>query len=313
MKVEVWLAKQQGPETTQLRGTGQSIQFMNSWTLNHIQSRPNNVTAGNSFTVSESGAIGISCSENPSLSIIYPDTDKPPVVLPDSKFYRSATFVRIYDEEYLAAASKKNGHLYLWNIESKALNKVFDPKLPSKQHYNYMIMCKINENMIGYGEVCASSDGSRRIFILKMDTKEEWTLSGTLQLFTPGDMWEMCYTNIVDTPCLLLCVPYNHRIMAVEMIGGKTRWEVGKQQMGEKFYPWSICTDENNIVYVADYNLNMIHLLSAEDGSVIGSIDTRHYGVLNLITIRFHDGHLYVEHYKNSDYKYAISKFKSCL
>ena len=112
------------------------------------------------------------------------------------------------------------------------------------------------------------------------------------------------------TSCLLLCIPPDNRIMAVEMVGGKTRWEVGKQQMGERFYPWSICTDDDNTVYVTDYCHNMIHMLSAEYGSVITSIDARHYGMWNLIAVRFHDHHLYVEHYTDSGCKYRISKFK---
>ena len=98
--------------------------------------------------------------------------------------------------------------------------------------------------------------------------------------------------------------------MAVEMVGGKTRWVVGKEQMGEKFDPWSICTDENNTVYVADFHQQAIHLLSAEDGSVIRSIDARHYGMWNPVAVRIHHQHLYVEHYRSPGYKYVISKFK---
>ena len=78
--------------------------------------------------------------------------------------------------------------------------------------------------------------------------------------------------------------------------------------MGEKFDPWSICTDENNTVYVADFFQKAIHLLSAEDGSVITSIDARHYAMWNLIAVRIHDEHMYVEH--KSDDKYVISKFE---
>ena len=32
-------------------------------------------------------------------------------------------------------------------------------------------------------------------------------------------------------PCLLLFIPYNQHIMAVDMIGGKATWEARKQQM----------------------------------------------------------------------------------
>ena len=112
-----------------------------------------------------------------------------------------------------------------------------------------------------------------------------------------------------DTPCLLLCILHDNRIMAVEMVGGKTRWEVGKQQMGKKFKPWSICTDQHDCAYVADFGQRKIHLLSASNGAVIKRFDPGNVGIYNIFTVRFHDQHLYVE-YKIHDSKYAISKFK---
>ena len=239
---------------------------------------------------------------------MYPDKDKMTVILSHNQVYRSATLVKVCGKEYLAASSVDDGCLYLWDIESKAPKKVFDPK-PAEDHNDKgMNIFRINDDTIGYGETCASPEGSRRVFILKTDTPE-LTLSSTLRLFTPRAVCDMCYTEVDGgTPCLLLCVPRDHRIMAVEMISGKTRWEAGKEQMGEKFYPWSICTDEENTVYVADFEQIMIHLLSAEYGSVITSIDTRHYGMWNLIAVRIHDQHLYVEHVPSD--KYVISKFK---
>ena len=129
-----------------------------------------------------------------------------------------------------------------------------------------------------------------------MDT-DEWTLSATLRLFTPPESWDICYTEVAGgTPCLLLCFPWVHCIMAVEMIGAKTRWEVGKEQMGEEFKPWSICTDQNNCAYVADFRQNKIHVLSASDGEVLKRFDGGNYDICNIFTVRFHDDHLYVEH-----------------
>ena len=215
--------------------------------------------------------------------------------------------MKISGKDYLAASSLDDGCLYLWDIESETSRKIFDPKLPEHQNNKAMNIFKINESTTGYGEVCASSDESRRVFIINTD-KDEMTLSSSLRLFTSKNILEMCYTEVEGgTSCLLLCIP-DSGIMAVEMVGGKTRWEVGKEQMGENFYPWSICTDEDNTVYVADFMQQKIHLLSAEDGSFIRSIDASHYGIWNLVAVRIHDHHLYVEH-KNAD-KYVISKFK---
>ena len=201
--------------------------------------------------------------------------------------YHSATFVRFRSKIHLAAACDVDGCLYLWNI-SKISRKVFDPKLPKDKRNKSMNICNINENTIGYGEVQSSPDGSRRVFILKTDT-EELTLSSTLRLFTPDIILDMCYTEVEGgSPCLLLCVPFDHRIMSVEMIGGKTRWEVGNQQMGEKFEPWSICTNQNNCAYVADFGQDKIHLLSASDGTLIKRFDVdSYYGIVNVFAVQF--------------------------
>ena len=310
MKVGHWLSEQQDVES----GDGdESWKLLETWKVDHVQTREDNRFYRSSrFSVSESGAIGVSCEEIPSLSVMYPDPDKPPTKLSEDKtLCRSVTFVKISSVEYLAAVDAKDGCLYLWNIESKTSKKVFDPKLPRKQTHKSMVIFKIDENTIGYGEVRPSLDASRRVFILKMD-KEEPTLTSTLRLFTPNDVWDICYTDVDGgTSCLLLCIPDAKGIMAVEMIGGKTRWEVGKEQMGDKFNPWSICTDHNDTVYVADFNQRMIHLLSAADGAVIKQINYNNYGINNIFTVRFHDQHLYVEHaIPGSKLKYAISKIK---
>ena len=264
------------------------------------------------FAVSESGAMGITSAEYPSLSVRYPNSDKPPVVPSKDKLYHSAVFVKISNKEYLAAACSKDGCLYLWDIESKMSKKVFDPEL-GKVHFKYMNVFNINDNTVGYGDTSASSAGSKRVFILQTSI-DDWTLTETLEVCTQNNIWDVCQAKMQDgTACLLLCIPYGNRIMAVEMVGGRTRWEVGKEQMGEKFNPWSICTDEANnkqTIYVADHDQNLIHLLSAEDGSAIRSIDLRHYGIAHPFTVRVHKEYLYVEHYKNSGDRNFISRFK---
>ena len=79
--------------------------------------------------------------------------------------------------------------------------------------------------------------------------------------------------------------------------------------MGEKFEPWTICTDANDTVYVADFGQRKIHLLSASDGTLIKQFDCRNYDIHNIFAVRFHDQHLYEEH-KIPKSKYAISKFR---
>ena len=287
----------------------QSLKFVETWKLDHVQMREDNkLVVSNRFSLSEYGTIGISCSETPSLSVIYPETDKSPTVLSHDKFYRSATFMKLNGKEYLAAACDDDGCLYLWDIESKMSKKVFDPELSREQRPRGMNIFKINDYTVGFGEMQASPDGSRRVFILKMN-KEELTLSSTIRTFTPDNIWDICYTEVEGgTPCLLLCIP-DSGIMAVEMVGGTTRWEAGKEQMGDDFFPWSICTDDENKIYVADFGQRKIHLLSTTDGVVLKQFDGRNFGISDLFTVRFHDLHLYVEHWIRES-KYAISKFE---
>ena len=314
IKVEGWLYEQGVSDTTESSGTDQSIELVKTWSMDHVKPKPGRLEAGNRFTVSESGALGISCNESPSLSVMYLDTDKAPIILSNDAIYYSATFVKFRGKEHLAAACCVDGCLHLFDIESKTYMTIFDPKSPKDKRFKYMNICKIDESTIGYGEVYSSLDGSRGVFILKTDTAKEWTVLSTLKLFTPHNIWDMCFKEMVDgTACLLLCIPYGSRIMAVEMEDGKARWEMGKEQMGDTFQPWGICTDQNDRAYVADFGERKIHLLSASDGTVIKRFDVdSYYGFANIFCVRFHDQHLYVEHkiHEGNVQEYAILKFK---
>ena len=307
-----WLYRQVKFHTTDSIHKDQSIQFVKTWSLGHIKKKLIWDVMANRFTVSESGALGISCDENPSLSVMYPDTDKPPVILSNDTIYRSATFVKFRGKEHLAAACLDDGCLHLWDIESETYRNVFDPKYPKEKKRKDMNICMIDESTIGYGEAPPSLDGLRSVFILKINTTEEWTLSGTMELLVPDDIRDMCYMETEDgSPCLLLCLPYDKRIMAVEMEDGKARWELGKEQMGEKFDPLSICTDQNNCAYVADYRQHEIHLLSASDGTLIKRFDVgSQYGIVNIFAVRFYNQHLYIEHVVKDRDRYAIVKFE---
>ena len=313
VKVEGWLSQQEASDTTKSSGKDRSLELLKRWILDHIEPELGVISTSNRFTVSESGAIGISCDEeSPSLSVMYPDTDKVPVILSNDTIYYSATFVKLKGKEHLAAACDVDGCLHLWDIESRTYRKVFDPKLPRDKPLKKMNIFRIDDSTIGYGEGNPSLDGSRRVFILKTDTEEEWTLYETLILFTTDDIQDICHTEMADgTPCLLLCITGDKCIMAVEMEEGKTRWEVGTEQMGKKFKPWSICTDQNDCAYVADFGQKKIHLLSASDGTVIKTFDVGRYcGIYNIFAVRFYDQHLYVEHKYEVKREYAILKFK---
>ena len=92
-----------------------SLKLMETWNVDHVQViKDNKLNAANRFSISESGAIGISCTENPSLTVMFPGTDKSPTVLSNDKIFRSAIFLKIRGKEYLATACDEDGCLYFW-------------------------------------------------------------------------------------------------------------------------------------------------------------------------------------------------------
>ena len=92
-------------------------------------------------------------------------------------------------------------------------------------------------------------------------------------------------------------------ILFMEMVGEKVRWQVDKQQMvdpdeqkqGASFHPWSICTD-GHTVFVVNAGTAKLHLLSAEDGTIIASLSLHPFDIVYLGCVRLQGEHLYVGH-----------------
>ena len=94
-----------------------------------------------------------------------------------------------------------------WKIEGRILwilkrresdkrsQKLFDPNLPNEELD--MNIFKINENTIRYREVYESPDGSRRVFILKMETADKCSLSET-RAFLMQNIWDMWYMKMKE-------------------------------------------------------------------------------------------------------------------
>ena len=108
-KVGHWLSRHEQPSGEH----DQTLKLLKTWDLLHVKTRETTVNRGNRFSISNSRAIGISCFEKPSLSVMYPDTDKATVILSDSNQYYDATFVKAFGKEYLAAACDEDDCLYL--------------------------------------------------------------------------------------------------------------------------------------------------------------------------------------------------------
>ena len=154
-----------------------------------------------------------------------------------------------------------------------------------------------------------SSNGFSEIYILNTDS-QKFSLSGIIPLKAGEIITGMCYVKTTDgTPCLILsAIQPAGFIQCVEIIGGKVRWQLGVQQMGESFTPLNICTD-GNIIFVAEVSSAKLHMLSLDGGEVIMSISLHPFGIDIPICIRLQGEHLYVGHMDEKREAYCINKF----
>ena len=237
--------------------------------------------------------------------MIYPDAERPPRVLSKEKDHGSLIWMKIDDKEFIASAWKDIS-IRLWDTEKGTSEVVYKMDDTEKNHPS---LCSIDDRTVACVGA-SSSDDNLNIHILNTNTKP-WSLGSVLIVKRVKVIIDMCHlVTDDDTQCLLLCCPYERRVQAVQLIGGRVRWQSGEQQMGEKSLPWSICTDQvNDIVYVADNHLDMIHLLSSEDGSVLTSVNLLGYAILSPSCVSFSDGDLFIGHMDKNWYMSQISRF----
>ena len=312
-----WLAQRQGlsdeaPGGEVDKSQDSALTLEDMIHIDHLAQKDpiNNIL--NKFSLSSSGAIGIACHDGrPSLSVIYPGSSRPPQALSTEEGYLyvpSAVFIMKSAKDCLAAICSSTIHL--WNLEDNTSSVIYKRKFDIGFGIN---LCVIDDRTVAYGEVDPSGDGCQKIYILMTNT-QPWSLSSMLVVRGIELIKDMCYMKTTDgTACLLLSCLHDNNVQAVEIVGGRIRWKVGKQQMGEKCFPESICTNENNTVYVTDWVCPRIHILSGEDGSAIRSISLKPYGVIHPGCIRVHDQSIYIGHLDESQKKYKISKFRKSI
>lgn len=137
------------------------------------------------------------------------------------------------------------------------------------------------------------SESVHSVFILNTES-EPWQLSNTLRLKGLGSVQGMCYTEIDGAACLVLCCPEDHVVQAVEMIGGRIRWKIDEETLGEGFDPASLAVDKGN-VYVADCFGTRLYKVDANTGAVISSIHLFQFCGFQLPhCVRVNDGFIYV-------------------
>ena len=284
------------------RKADSSVTLLETIKVNHIS--PMTSPYALEFSISEfSGSVGIaSWTGKPSLSVMYPGTDKPPLILSGKDRYISVLFSYMSNQEYLAAAT--GNEICLWNVEKNASSVAYT--FPEEKDWH---LCLIDDRTVACLPEHTSSEDFNKIYILNMDT-EKFTLSGTLRVKVGEKaITEMCYVKTTDgTACLLLLFPFIQAIKCVEIVGGKIRWQVDRQQMSGSFFPWSICTD-GSTVFVTEFFQHQVHLLSVDDSSVLTSINLYPFGLHYPNCVRLQGDHLYVGHLnKNLDTCY-VSKF----
>ena len=258
------------------------------------------------FTSELSDSICIaSLLEKPSLSVMYPGTDKPPLILSRDDQFSSALFVTISDQEYLAAVSE--GQIKLWNSAQNTSSVAYELTDVSS-----WLLCAIDERTFACVEGKPTSDDFSKIYTLNTDT-EKFTLSGTLPLKASGKITDLCCVKTNDgTPCLLLSFQSDNLVQCVEIVGMKVRWEVDEQQMGEIFNPCSIFTDGGTVFVVTAGEAKLL-LLSAEDGLVLRYVYLHPSGIIYPTSVRLLNEYLYVGHLNEKLDTYCISKFTKPL
>ena len=267
--------------------------------VNHIVHLTN--SSDLEFSVSQlSGSVGIASTQaKPSLSLMYPGTDKSPLILSKDKEYMSAIFVMISDQEYLVTASKDSIHL--WNTAKNTANLVY--KFNERSNWR---LCLIDEKTIACVDVGPSSVLSK-IHILNA-VGEMWRLCSTHLVEVKNGISDMCHVKTADsTSCLLLSCPGIDAVLSVELIGGTVRWQVDRHRARRSFFPWSICTD-GSTAFVAEAFSAKLHLLSAEDRSVIKSVHLHPLGITLPSCVRLQGEHLYVGHLNEHFDAYCIGK-----
>ena len=168
-----------------------------------------------------SGAIAIASTESkPTMSIIYPGTDKPPTILDTNNMYMPTLFLMICNQEYLAAASE--GKIQLRNLGKKTSTVAYTFK--ESAHW---CLCVVDERTVACVQESTSPiESFSQICLLNTDT-EKFDLSSAIRIKADEVMTDMCYMKTTDgTACLLLSFPLNKLVQCVEMVGRLTnsRW-----------------------------------------------------------------------------------------
>ena len=285
--------------------------LVNRWDLEHLVSKPDSYI---SFAVGQSGWIGVMCFENGlnqgKPSWMHPSKDKPSPDEPTSGQYSGCPVFVTADKEYMAIYDKHK-IIHTWYLENNTQRVVFYFKSKSATPTKPKNLCVIDDNTVALGDVYPATDGTTKVFMFETGVKK-WTLRNILTLTTNVQaIPDMCFVKTLDgTPCLVLSCPLDGYLQAMELIGGRMKWQTGRQQKGLGFLPLSICAGRNNTLYVTDPDQCKLYLLSTDDGAVIDSVNLSQYDIVCPVSVRARGEHVHIAHRRAKEKnKWQISSF----
>ena len=127
--------------------------------ISHIEQGRGTSSSNTNFPISESELIGIASPQaKPTFSVMmYPGTDKSPLISLREDGYTSALFLTISNQEYLAAASVDQIHL--WNLAKNTSSVVY--KFKEEKDCN---LCAIDERTVACLVEQPALDGYSKIY-----------------------------------------------------------------------------------------------------------------------------------------------------
>ena len=154
----------------------------------------------------------------------------------------------------------------------------------------------------------ASANGPCKVYLLNTESKK-WSVRSILLLKMVKNIADMCFMTTNDGVSCLVLACDGDCVKAVEIISGKVKWQV-RLRLGYASYPNSICSNDDNNVFIADRNGFYLHMCSAEDGSLLTSINILRFGFMRPFCVRTHKDNVYLGHYHTTTMEALLTKFK---
>ena len=320
-KVEAWL--RQHPEGHEQ----EPLSFMQTWELPHIGFRyGTGIGGGQAFTLIDTQTIAISPVHGyPGLSVAYLGLDKTPVTLSSDSYprltigpsgptvevgsdqsYRSPILLREFKEQYLATTSCAEGCIRLWDLQKYTSKVVYD----FRQKHRRRNLCLIDDTTVACYDLDLSQNKQYPICVLDTST-DMWSVKSVLYHKSSHLLlFDMCHVKTSDgTPCLVFCFPYEDCVRMVEMISGKTRWELDRKYFGNNISPNVLCKNDAHPEEIYMLSIHKIMAIAIDDGTSLWSFNLKPIGITNPFCMRAHEDFIYVMHVKRNGETHSISKF----